>query len=176
MWPFSKTYTKRHSDGREKTLYRNVDDAFPLYIPGWNVSLAAAGNVIDKVNANMKAEYSSAIQGLLFGLDDLNQGLMMTFRSAYVVYQSDPFKHDDFLAREVEKILDEQRHLRTLRIQVDALVKLASLHPEQSANFAKVFADIINNMSFQAPPLVASQQIDESKQIAKKMSEDDNEN
>lgn len=176
IWPFSKTYKVRCPDGHFKTVYRNVDDAFPLYIPGWQANLAAAGKILDKINGEIKAEYSSAIHGLLFALDDLNQGLMMTFRGAYVVYQNDPFEHGAFFEREVAKLLDEQRRLRALKVQIDGLIELAKLLPAQSTDFAKVLSNIVDRMGYLLLPETTSQRIEEARQIANKMSGGGNEN
>ena len=89
-WPLSKTYKVKSPDGHVKTVYRNVDDAFPLFIPGWKANINAAGKFLERLSGEIRAEYSTAIHGMLFALDELNQGLMMTFRAAYIVYQNDP--------------------------------------------------------------------------------------
>jgi hypothetical protein len=175
-WPFSKTYKVRCPDGSIKTVYKNVDDAFPLHIPGWKANLVAAGKVLDKASADMKAEYSTAIHGLLFALDNLNQGLMMTFRGAYVVYQNDPYKHSDFFEREVSKLLDEQRRLRTLKIQIDGLIELAKLQPKQSEEFARALASVVERMGSLMMPQTISERIQQAKQIADQMSEAIHEN
>lgn len=60
-WPWRNTYTVRCPDGSTKTVYKCVDDAFPLFIPGWTANLAASGNASGSVDGQMKAEYSTAI-------------------------------------------------------------------------------------------------------------------
>lgn len=171
-WPFWRTYKVRCSNGHTKTVYRNVDDAFPLFIPGWKANLSAAGKALDKVTAELKGEYATAIHGLLFALDDLNQGLMMTFRGAYVVYQNDPCRHGDFFEREVAKLLDEQRRLRALKVQIDGLIEIARLQPQNSDEFAKLLANTVDRMSVLMLPEATAQQIEEAKRIAREMTED----
>jgi hypothetical protein len=169
-WPFWKTYTVRCGDGRVKTVYRNVDDAFPMYIPGWNTSLAAGAKAPDSTAADIKAEYSTAVHGLLIGLDELNHGLMMTFRAAYIVYKNDPCQHGDFFEREVEKLLEEQRRLRTLKVQIDGLIQLAKLQPDHSREFARVYGGVIDRMGSPLVPQTPVQDaIREARETANKM-------
>jgi len=174
-WPWSKTYRVKCPNGHTKTVYRSVDDAFPLFIPGWKANLTAAGKVLDKATAEMKGEYATAIHGLLFSLDELNQGLMMTFRAAYVVYQNDPCKHSDFFEREIAKLLDEQRQLRALKVQVDGLIELARLQPQNTNEFAKVLSNVVDRMGFLMSPEVTADRIEEAKRIAREMTEVGNE-
>lgn len=101
---------------------------------------------------------------------------MMTFRGAYILYQSDPFEHSDFFQREVAKLLDEQRRLRTLKIKISGLVDLAKLKPESSDEFFKVFASIVDIIDSSMVPQVASRRIEEAKQITKKIAENQHEN
>ncbi len=174
--PFSKTYKVRCPDGSVKTVYKNVDDAFPLHVPGWKANLSATGKFIDKVDANVKAEYSTAIHGLLFALDEFNKGLMITFRGAYVVYQNDPYKYADFFEREVAKILEDQRHLRILKIQIDGLIELAKLQSNQSEDFAKALAKVVDSMGSLMMPQITSERIQQAKEIVKQISEGGHEN
>lgn len=174
-WPFSKRYRVRCPNGHTKTVYRNIDDAFPLCIPGWKANLSVAGKAIDEITADIKGEYATAIHGLLFALDDLNQGLMMTFRAAYVVYQNDPCLHGDFFAREVAKLLDEQGRLRALKVQIDGLIEIARLQPQNSGDFARLLASIVDRMSFLILPEATADRVEEAKRIARKMTEVENE-
>lgn len=88
--PFSKTYVIKCPDGTTRIIYKNVDKAFPLCIPGWQGKMGATIEAVKGEPANLNAEYQTQIQGLLYSLDELNQSLMMTFRAAYVSYQSNP--------------------------------------------------------------------------------------
>ncbi len=168
-WPFSKIYQVRCRDGSVKTVYKKVDDAFPLCIQGWNADLSAAAKILDKVNAEVKAEYATAIHGLLYALDELNQGLMMTFRAAYVVYQNDPCQHGLFFEREVAKLLDEQRRLRALKVQVDGLIQMAKLKPEHSEDFLRVLVHVLDRMGTLLVPQATSIKIAEARRLAKRM-------
>ena len=86
-WPFWRTSKHKCPDGTTVIIHRNVDDAFPLYIPGWKGNLDANAQTHGNLaSAGLKAEYASMVQGLLFGLNELNQSLMLMFRGAYVAF------------------------------------------------------------------------------------------
>jgi hypothetical protein len=55
-WPFSKTYKIKCPDGTIKTVYRNIDHAFPLFIPGWQADIAADVKAQELGAAHLKAE------------------------------------------------------------------------------------------------------------------------
>lgn len=145
-WPFAKSYHTKCPDGSIKTVYKNVNDAFPLFIEGWEGKLSSKVKAEDLVNVDANAAYKTKIDGLLFALDDLNQGLMMTFRAVYVTYTTDPCGNSAFLQREVSKLLDEQQRLRTLKLQIDFLLKLAQQHKDGTEEFARLFSDLVQRI------------------------------
>ncbi len=137
-WPFGKTYSQRCPDGSIKTVYRNIDDAFPLFIPGWQgdvtagagASAAAAG--LGDVKAEVKGAYASKVQAVVFAIDELTQTVMINFRSVYLAFATDPCANSDFLRREIEKLVAEQQRIARLRIQAKALIELARAQPDQT--------------------------------------------
>lgn len=175
VWPFSKTYKVKGPNGQIKRVYRDVNDAFPLYIKGWKATLKAAGKVLDKVSGDIKAEYATAIHGLLFALGEHNQGLMMKFRGVYIVYQGDPFEHSGFLERQIEKLLDVQGYLITQKFKIDGLIELAKLQSDDSDEFIKLFTNIVESFDLSMVPHVVSQRIAEAKKIVEKIAEDEHE-
>ena len=156
-------------------VYKNVDDVFPLVIPGWEGSLKAVAKVHDKVNAEIKGERASKIHGLLFALDKSNNGMMLIFRGAYVGYQNDPCRYGDFFERELTKILDYQRRFKSIELQIDALIEMARLQPHSSEEFTKAFARVVDRMGAYVLPEVTAERVKEARQIAKGMTEDEDE-
>ena len=170
-WLFWKTYKVRCPDGSLKTVYRNIDDAFPLYIPGWKAGVAATAKVGGKGSGELKGEYAAAMQGMLVALDEFNRGLMMKFRSAYVVYKSDPCCDNGFLQREVEKALDDHRRLQAAKMQLDAAIEFARLQPQQSERIAQMLVEIGDRMSLPTVSQGVPRKIEDSRRIAREMAE-----
>lgn len=166
--PLSKTYWHKYPDGSVKLIYKNVNDAFPLYIPGWEGKAGVTLDAIAGAPVNITGEYATKIQGLLYSLDELNQSLMMTFRSSYTVYQTDPCANGGFFQRQVEKAIDEQNRQTSLKVQIRGLISLAELHPGNPEHFLPVFQDIIQNTGGPSVVLAASQEIEEARSIAQK--------
>jgi hypothetical protein len=156
-FPFGKTYHVTCRDGSKKLVHRNVDHAFPLYIKGYQADARAELDGLNQVKASAGGKYATKIEGLLFGLDELNQGLMIHFRSVYVVYMSDPCGNASYLQRAVEKLLGEQQRLILLRIQIRALVELARNHPEDTNAIIGLFQSIAGNMG--GPALIEASRL-----------------
>ena len=168
FWPFGKMSSVHCPDGSVKSVYRNVDHAFPLYIPGWQGDLKGEASGLQEIKGTLAAGYATKIQGLLFGLDDLNQGLMIHFRSVYLVYASDPCGNAAFLQREVEKLLGEQQRLIRLRMQIRALVELAKGLPQPTESIFQLFQEIAIGIGGPVLADVARQAIEENRAIAVK--------
>ena len=165
-WPLAKTYDVTCPDGSVKTVYRNIDKAFPLYIQGWQADLAGNVKLPEIANAELRAKYESPIQGLLYGLDELNHGLMITFRAAYMAYKTDACHMADFFARQVEKLLEEQARLRSFRVQIDGLIALAKTCPERSEKFLDIFTDLVQRMGSSGLPDASVFQIASARKAA----------
>lgn len=100
-------------------------------------------------------------------MDDLNQGLMIHFRGAYVAFQTDPCAGHDFLLREVSKILEEQQRLLRIRLQIDGLISLAKTC-KNSGEFFQLYRVIVNQMGGSTVADAAVLEIKDSTQQAKK--------
>ncbi len=149
MWKFSlfkKSYDVRCPDGSTKTVYKDVNEAFPLFIEGWEGKVAAKVKAENLGEGEINSEYASKIHGLLYALDELNQGLMMTFRAVYVTYSTDPCGNSQFFQREVSKLLDEQRRLRALKIQIDGLIIMTKNQPNNFDQLTKIFSDLVQRL------------------------------
>ena len=157
-WPFSKTYRHRCKDGSVKIVHRKVDDAFPFYIPGWKGKLDGNANIPMTGQGEIKGEYETKIQGLLYNLDELNNSLMINFRGAYIAYQADPCAGYNFLLREVSKIIQEQNRLLKIRLQIDGLVSLAKTS-KAKGEFLPLYRNIIEQVGGSTIPDAAKLEI-----------------
>ena len=72
-------------------------------------------------------------------------------------------------------MLDEQRRLRALKVQIDGLIELAKLQPANSVDFAKVLANVVDRMGTLMLPEVTADRVEQARQIAHKMTEAENE-
>ena len=164
-WPFSKTYRIRCPDGSIKTVYRKVDDAFPLFIPGWKGDVSAELKAFEQLPANIKANYETKIQGLLYTLDDRNQSLMMEFRGIYIAYHSDPCGLGDFFRRELEKLIQEQRHVSLLRLQIQGLIEVIRAKPNIDDQVLSMFGDIVQGLGGKSIPQAAALEVENSRAL-----------
>lgn len=144
--PFTKRYRVKCPDGSIKIIYKKVDEAFPLFIPGWKGDITADIKAFEQVPASVKAAYESKIQGLLFSLDDRNQSLMITFRTVYLLYMSDPCSNGPLFARQIEKIVEEQRQLALLKIRIGAFIELVKAQPKAGEAILLAFNDIVQEL------------------------------
>jgi hypothetical protein len=176
-WSWGKTYSVTCRDGTRKTVYRDVDDAFPLFIPGWQGDLSAGGSGsaqavgIDELKGEARASYTSKIQGLLFAIDDLTQTVMINFRTVYVTFATDPCSNGGFLQRQVEKLVAEQQRISRLRIQVRALIELAKNQPNETVQILTIFKDVAGNLGGTFAVEAVKVEIAEARQLADRWSE-----
>lgn len=168
-WPWSKTYTVRCPDGTTRELHKDIDEAVPLSLKGFKADIEASVKGVPKLSGAAKAKYETKIQGLLFGLTEQNQSLMMSFRTVYLAFRSDPCGSRDFFQREVEKLLEEQRRIAELKLKVTALIQLASLSPADTAHITAVFVQLASGIGGTPVVAAASLEISESRKLAKDM-------
>lgn len=116
--PFTKSYERKCLDGSIKTIYKKAEDAFPLLINGYDAKMSSKikTELID--GAELSGSLKKNVDTLLYGLDDINNGLMMSFRAAYVGFQSDPCANNVFFLEQITQINEEQRRLRALKMQI----------------------------------------------------------
>lgn len=147
IWnPFSISYEVKCQDGSRKTVYKKVEDAFPLAINGYeaNVSTKLKSELLQE--GELDGALKTKVDGLLYGLDDINNGLMISFRSAYVGYQTDPCANNEFLLTEIRKINEEQRRLRALRMQIRGYVEMAKTNPGNTTQLAKLYNTLVDKI------------------------------
>lgn len=165
-WILGKSYRVKCPDGSTKTVYRNVNDAFPLSIDGWKGDLAAEAKGVAGEAAKIKGAYATKVQGLLFGLDELTQTLVLNYRSVYMVYVSDPCGNAGFFQREVQKLVAEQQRIARLRIQVRTLIEIAKVKTVDAGAFLDLFRELAGGVGGSSIPAAVEAEILEARQIA----------
>lgn len=154
-WLYPKTYKYKCPDGTTKIVYRNIDDAFPLFIPGWEGKVKNNVKAIESISVSMDADYATKIQGLLYDLNEFNQSLVMNFRTIYAYFQSDPCSNNNFFQRQIEKIVDEQHKLTNLNVQIQGLIHLVELNPNNPEQFLQIYCQIIDQIGGKSPEVTS---------------------
>jgi hypothetical protein len=166
-WPFSKTYRFKCQDGSIKIIYKNVNDAFPLFIPGWKSGLSSSIKGWEKVKAKVKADFATRIEGLFYSLDESNRSLMLQFRSAYILFQSDPLQNSPLFSKQVERINEKQQKYLELRIKLQSLITIAELYPNDSDKTIPIYREIANELGGKYLSETARLEIDDNRNLAK---------
>jgi hypothetical protein len=166
--PLIKTYTVRCPDGSFRTVYKHVNDAFPLFLQGFHGKAQTSLNELKGASATLNAEYQSKVDGLLFSLDDFNQSLMMNYRATYVTYQADPCANLGYLKRQMERLVDQQNWLTTLRAKIRTLVELAKVQPDRPDLFFNSYNEIVGQLGGPGISFAASYEIRINRTAAKK--------
>lgn len=151
-----KTYTVRCADGTTRLVYRDIDAALPLHIPGFHASVDATIPGVAGDHAALRSEYRTQIQGLLYSLSEKNDSLMMMFRSAYLAYQIDPCRYGDFLADRIRELIAEQQRQANRRLLVHGLIDLAASNPDKPEMWANAFLAVVAKMGGGTPEVEAA--------------------
>jgi len=124
-FPFSKTYKHKCPDGTIRIIHRNVDNAFPLFIQTAKSKTNADIQGIKGVKGRLSTEHQTKIEGVLYELNEMNSSLMMKFRSAYILFQSNPCGSHETFSVEILKINNEHHSMMILRTKIKGLLDLA---------------------------------------------------
>ncbi len=136
-----------------------MDDAIPLSVRDREGGVAAAISAKELATAKVNAKHASKIKGLLFDLDELNQSLMMDFRIVYVAYMTDPCGNAGLLNRQVETTLREKARFQMIRLQIRALIELATTHPGNHEGIMDAFQKIVQQVGGSSIPDAAADEI-----------------
>lgn len=173
MWnPFSKTYTAKQNGLQPKTLYKNPDDAFPLYVKGTDAAAKAGAQVADQATANVAVELRPHVDALLFEVDEQNRSLMMSFRAAYITYQSDPWSGQAQFDRTVASLIDRQQRLAEARLHIRGLIALASLVDDRS-EFLAAYQTIVDTVGGESVGRAVILEIESSREAIAEWNGDD---
>ena len=148
---FNKTFTRRCPDGTTHTIYRNIDDAFPLYIVDKDDSFSGKVNVDRLAQTELGAKYVTRVKGLLFELDSANQNIMLDFRAVYAVYQGEPCGNAKFFSKQISYIIEDQKKLRQLKILIAGLVSLLGSNNISENIVIETFLSIANSYGKYVP-------------------------
>jgi hypothetical protein len=127
-WPFVKTRVIKCSDGTERTIFKNPDDAFPLIARNYNkdfkAALLAIHELQGKLEGSLSGNFQNNISGFFAELDTANRNIQLALRAVYVTYCTNPCNLDNYLAKETHKILDQENKLRRLQLELQYIESL----------------------------------------------------
>lgn len=128
---WSTTYERKCPDGNTRIIHKKIDTAFPLFIKGNNSKTSVDLDALKKVKGKLSHEHQSKLDGTLFELNEMNNTLMMKFRSAYSLFQANPCGGYDRFANEILKINNEHHRLSLIKTKMKMVVDMAnSISPE----------------------------------------------
>ena len=140
---FGRTYDVRCPDGTTRKVYRKVEDAFPLHLPGFKAGAETTLRDLMGHEVGLRAEYATHIQGLLYSLSELNESVMMSFRATYVGYTNEPCAAQAFFLRKIDELTTEVQRCARLRVELRGLVQLAVAFPNDSARVWEAFGRLV---------------------------------
>ena len=171
-WIFGKTYRHKCPDGSNRIIYRNIDDAFPLYIKTAKTSVNLDGGVsaeslgVGGAKGHIGTNFENQIEGLLYSINELNNSCMIHFRTIYATYATSPCKNDDFLQRNVTKVIDDQHRVSRLQIQARLLIELVRSHPENTVEILTAIKELAGEVGGKQSTVAANIEIREVRQLA----------
>ena len=80
------------------------------------------------------------------GLDDINNGMMLSFRSAYIGFHTDPCIYNQFFIIQIEKINEEQRRLRALKMQILGYIEMIKNNNNYPTQLAKLYNELVEKI------------------------------
>ena len=161
------TYTEKCPDGSKRRVHRDIDNAFPLHLSKFSGKVAATASDLSGNAVNLDAELEQGINGVLYQLSKLNEGVMLSFRAVYTTYQSDPCGNSEFLARKVDELTSELQRLTATRLELETLVQLAD-GAENSEQVWNAFADVVSRNKLPGSPLASLIRIKAARRAARR--------
>jgi hypothetical protein len=155
-------------------VHRNLDAAFPLALKGAKVRAGAGAEVLDSAVTELSAEYRARVEGILFGLSERNESLMMSFRAIYVAYQADPCTNGATLNRQVERIVSEVQELARLQASARALAQFTSGPTADQARAAEMFHELLKQLGLRAPASAAGTEVEAAHEDVRAWGDTDN--
>jgi hypothetical protein len=145
-------------------VHRNIDDAFPLYLPTFSGTAAATVKDLAGNGVQINGAVEKGITGVLVELSDINDTIMPMFRAVYATYMASPCENADFLTRKVDELTSELQRLTAARLELRALVELAAGNPTQTELIWETFSEIVTRYNVRSAPQAGAFRIKKARQ------------
>ena len=96
---------------------------------------------------------------------------MFQFRGAYMAYMNDPCSNTEFFNRQISSMLHEQYRMQLLRTQIQGLVALAQMQPNDHEGIRNALVSLLMQVEGPAVAPAAAMEIADSAAIARKWAE-----
>ncbi len=169
---WTKTYLHRCPDGTIHRLYKNPDKAFPLALTDSKKHYEGVLKGLEGISEiGAKIINENNLSSLFLQIDKSNNSMMPKFRSAYMLYISEPCKGYKHYVRMTDEIHKEHKKLQRLLAKIEGLVNLAGLAKDNKdyKNLVNLYADLVNELGGRGISVIAALQIEESVKIAQDM-------
>jgi hypothetical protein len=151
-------------DGTPRTVHRDIDDAFPLFLPEYQAKVATSVQELAGNGIQLNGAVERGIAGVLLELSDINDTIMPMFRAVYATYMASPCENADFLARKVDELTVELQRLTAARLELRALVELAAANPGNSDLVWETFSGIVSRYNVRSAPQAGTFRIKKARQ------------
>ena len=138
--PFSKFDIVKCPGDSDKRVYKNPNDAYPLAIKAYEANISAKTSSVLTNSARISGKFRKKVAALLVDLGQNDGTLIIDYRAAYVVFQSDPCKYSDYLVWKTNLISAEHQRLKRLNLKIRAFMELAN--DRNTSSPEKLAADI----------------------------------
>jgi len=146
-----KTRSVRCSDGTVIEVYRNPDDAVPIYVNAIQTEAHASAKFAETVSASAGGKYKEQVTGISKLVADETANMLMRFRIIYQHYSESPCARQDYFQRNIDELLRENTRFNLAKLQLETLVQLTKKGSSQAEVFA-VFREV--SLQIRQPVLV----------------------
>jgi hypothetical protein len=122
---FFKSRTHKCTDGRAITVFRNPNDAVPLYVKPVTSQAKASFDTAATAKADVEAQYTQSVTGIASLVTVATENFLAKFRTIYQYYSEEPCSRDAYFRDKLDELLREQRRFEYVQLQLTTLIELS---------------------------------------------------
>lgn len=157
-------------DGTKRSVYRNVESAFPLLLSSATDSIDAGGGIGPAASMKAGAKHSRTFAALLTAVSEENDELLLCFRALYVMYQGNPCGNGAYFDLEMRQLVEQRKRLRTAGRLLTAAGQLID-HGGAEAEVRASLTEAAQLLGSRGSEILAPIAIEDSHRTAKRMIE-----
>jgi hypothetical protein len=124
-WPWQTVRHYNCPDGI-RVVYRDLDEALPLYLSDHKEKTAAALKAVREIEAKVEIQHEDKVRGLLFKLNSYNESNQQHLRAAYLVYSSAPCQNLKYFIEAVTEVREFEARLTQAQFLMEKILLLLS--------------------------------------------------